>query len=173
MPLGSWAPRSIWGHPITQKPLRFVVEHSARRRKRGAAPEITWNLTGLGFPVFHRYNFIFIRIRLFAVMLVLPCSPHPGSPASATSVPSSASHLSWLSWMVGPRRARIDACFAQKSYQEGKWHWRGLLGETQVRAGLVQRVHPWSIILIRQYAPFIAATSLSLLSSKSQPNLIQ
>jgi hypothetical protein len=52
---------------------------------------------------------------------------------------SSALHLSW---MIGPRRARIDACSAWKSYQEGIWHWRGILGETQVRAGLVQKVHP-------------------------------
>jgi hypothetical protein len=31
------------------------------------------------------------------------------------------SSTSYLSWMIGPRTARIDALFAQKSHQEGKW----------------------------------------------------
>jgi hypothetical protein len=78
--------------------------------------------------------FIFPK-ELFAVMLVLPVLPSFGIPCQCDFGTSSSSHLSW---MIGPRRARIDACFAQKLYQEGKWHWRGLLGETQVRAGLVQ-----------------------------------
>jgi hypothetical protein len=45
--------------------------------------------------------------------------------------------------MLGPRRARIDALFAQKIVPKIMWHWRGLLGEAQVtgeRAGLVERV---------------------------------
>jgi hypothetical protein len=103
-----------WGTGVCPLLLPAAPDHSAARRKRGAAPKLPGLLVNIKLPL---YIHIFIGIRLLRLMLVLPCSPHPGSPASVTSVTSSASHLSW---MIGPRSARIDACFAQKSYQEGK-----------------------------------------------------
>jgi hypothetical protein len=69
-----------------------------------------------------------IAIRCFAVMLF-------ARSAFGVSLPC---HLLWI---LGPAGTEIGACFAQKSYQKGKWQWKRLfLGEAQVRARLVERV---------------------------------
>jgi hypothetical protein len=71
-------------HLFVESSPAYYENHSARRRKRGAAPKLPGLLVNIKLPL---YIHIFIGIRLFAVMLVLPCSPRPGSSASATSVP--------------------------------------------------------------------------------------
>ena len=92
-----------------------TARQDAKKERHQKEPEM---VTGLRFCVFRRYYSYFHRNSTVCGDARAPVLPSSGISCQCDFGISSTSYLSW---MIGPRTARIDALFAQKSHQEGKW----------------------------------------------------
>ena len=106
--------------PITRlAQMGSSILHAQRgKTQKRSSTRNNQNPTVLRFCVSHRYYSYFHSNSTVcgdARARVLPSSRIP------FQYNFGISSVSYLSWMIGQRTARIDALFAQKSYQKGKW----------------------------------------------------